>query len=201
TSCQNTCKSEIKKMKMALLTPYTGGNLGDAAIQDAVIANIRRHYPDADIYLITLHPEVTTKLHGVLSFPINPFVITSYSSGPSIRNRHGNDTDTLTTVKHGLLSRLNAVTKRSSLLYSALKRVYKSLVIASRIPWLLREEIVHITRSYKFMKGVSLLLVSGGGQLDDYWGGPWGHPYALFKWGLLARAVSARYVFLSVGTC
>jgi polysaccharide pyruvyl transferase WcaK-like protein len=51
------------------------------------------------------------------------------------------------------------------------------------------------------MKDVSLLLVSGGGQLDDYWGGPWGHPYALFKWGLLARAVGARYIFLSVGTC
>jgi polysaccharide pyruvyl transferase WcaK-like protein len=51
------------------------------------------------------------------------------------------------------------------------------------------------------MKGVNLLIVSGGGQLDDYWGGPWRHPYALFKWGLIAKAVGATYVFLSVGKC
>jgi len=174
--------------KIALLTPYNGNNLGDAAIQDAVIVNIRKRYPDAEICLITLWPEATTKLHGVLSFPITCLP-------------HGNDADAPTTVTHGLLSRVKAATKRSSLLYSALKRVYKQLAIAGRLPWLFCKEIVHIARAYKFMKDISLLVISGGGQLDDYWGGPWQHPYALFKWGLIARAVGARYVFLSVGTC
>jgi polysaccharide pyruvyl transferase WcaK-like protein len=189
-------RDPLNAYKIALLTPYTGGNLGDAAIQDAVIVNIRKRYPDAEIYLITLWPEATTKLHGVLSFPIR-----SYSLGSSIRYRHGNDADAPATVKHDLLSRVKAAAKRSSLLSSALKRVYKPLAMAGRVPWLLCKEIVHITRAYKLMKDISLLLVSGGGQLDDYWGGPWGHPYALFKWGLIARAVGARYVFLSVGTC
>ncbi len=32
-------------------------------------------------------------------------------------------------------------------------------------------------------------------------GGAWGHPYSLFKWGLIAKALGAKYVFLSVGTC
>ena len=190
-------RGPLNAYKIALLTPYNGGNLGDAAIQDAVIVNIRKRYPDAEICLITLRPEATTKLHGVLSFPITCLATTSRS----LRHRHGSDADAPATVTHGLLSRVKAATKRSSLLYSALKRMYKLLAIAGRLPWLLCKEIVHITRAYKFMKDISLLIVSGGGQLDDYWGGPWEHPYALFKWGLIARAVGARYVFLSVGTC
>jgi hypothetical protein len=32
---------------IALLTPYNGGNLGDASILDAVVANIGRGLPDA----------------------------------------------------------------------------------------------------------------------------------------------------------
>ena len=188
----------LNAYKIALLTPYGGKNLGDAAIQEAVIANIRKRYPDAHIYLITLWPENTTKLHGVSSFPITTLAIPYYASGLSIGNRHGKDADTSITVRHDLLSRAKAAIKRSSLLYSSLKLVY---TIVFKVPRAFCIEMLHITRAYKFLKGANLLLISGGGQLDDYWGGPWGHPYALFKWGLLARAVGARYVFLSVGTC
>jgi polysaccharide pyruvyl transferase WcaK-like protein len=45
------------------------------------------------------------------------------------------------------------------------------------------------------------LVVAGGGQLDEEWGGPWGHPYALFKWTLAARLMRTPVVFLSVGAC
>ncbi|MDQ3562967.1 MAG: polysaccharide pyruvyl transferase family protein [Pseudomonadota bacterium] len=188
-------------MKIALLTPYTGGNLGDAAIQEAVISNIRRRHPNADICLITLCPEVTAKLHGVPSFPITSFALKNYSPGPLVRTRHGNDANASPTVTQGLLSRVKATTKKSSLLYSVLKRGYQTLAAVGRGASLIREELLHFIRAYGLMKGVSLLLVSGGGQLDDFWGGPWGHPYALFKWGLIARAAGAKCVFLSVGTC
>lgn len=46
-----------------------------------------------------------------------------------------------------------------------------------------------------------MVIVSGGGQIDDYWGGPMGHPYTLLKWGVLARTTGARFVVLSVGYC
>jgi polysaccharide pyruvyl transferase WcaK-like protein len=58
-----------------------------------------------------------------------------------------------------------------------------------------------VIASYRRVRQLDLVIVSGGGQLDDYWGGPWGHPYALLKWGLLAWAARKPYVFLSVGTC
>jgi polysaccharide pyruvyl transferase WcaK-like protein len=48
---------------------------------------------------------------------------------------------------------------------------------------------------------VDVLAVAGGGQLDEEWGGPWGHPYSLFKWARLARLAGCPIVFLSVGAC
>ncbi len=51
----------------------------------------------------------------------------------------------------------------------------------------------------RFLKDVDFLIVSGGGQLDDFWGGAWGHPYALLKWSVLARLRGAKPIFLSVG--
>lgn len=40
--------------QVALLTPYTGGNLGDAAIQDAMIANLCRRMPGARKSLVAM---------------------------------------------------------------------------------------------------------------------------------------------------
>ena len=62
-------------------------------------------------------------------------------------------------------------------------------------------ESAHIVRSWRALRDFDLLVVSGGGQLDDEYGGAWGHPYSLLKWGLLARATGTRFVFLSVGAC
>src|SRR6185437_9395874 len=45
------------------------------------------------------------------------------------------------------------------------------------------------------------LIVSGGGQLDEEWGGAWGHPFALFKWAMLARLAKVPLAFASVGAC
>ena len=44
-----------------------------------------------------------------------------------------------------------------------------------------------------------VLVISGGGQLDDAWGGASAHPYALWKWCVLARIRRKRVYFISVG--
>lgn len=68
----------------------------------------------------------------------------------------------------------------------------------SRLAW---HETMHIIGAYRLSKDLNLLIVSGGGQFDDYWGGPWGHPYALFKWSLLAKIGRTPFIVLSVGVC
>jgi polysaccharide pyruvyl transferase WcaK-like protein len=43
-------------------------NLGDEAIIAAVIQNIRRRYPNAEIYGFTINPEDTRKRHKLRPF-------------------------------------------------------------------------------------------------------------------------------------
>jgi len=70
--------------------------------------------------------------------------------------------------------------------------------IAGRILWVLRE-LAFAVRSLRALRGLDILVVSGGGQLDDVWGGAGAHPFALFKWTLFARLRGAKVYFLSVG--
>jgi polysaccharide pyruvyl transferase WcaK-like protein len=62
-------------------------------------------------------------------------------------------------------------------------------------------EFRHCVGGYRFLRTQDLLIVSGGGQLDDEWGGPWCHPFALFKWAILARITRVPCVIASVGAC
>jgi polysaccharide pyruvyl transferase WcaK-like protein len=62
-----------------------------------------------------------------------------------------------------------------------------------------RNEFRHWTGGRKFLRSHDLLVICGGGQLDDEWGGPWGHPYALFKWTLLAKLTGVPCVMTSLG--
>ena len=56
--------------RIALLTPYTGGNLGDAAIQDALIANLRLRLPAVQFSGICLNGDNFVERHGSGFFPL-----------------------------------------------------------------------------------------------------------------------------------
>jgi polysaccharide pyruvyl transferase WcaK-like protein len=89
-------------LKVVLITPYTGGNLGDAAIQEAVISNVRRRDANADIVLVTLAPAITARLHGVQGFPIG---LTTFEPGVAESREH------VPSVRAGLLFRMRTVAK------------------------------------------------------------------------------------------
>src|ERR1700722_5658496 len=145
---------EKPRPRILLLTPYTGGNLGDGAIQDAIIHHLRLRLSEPQIRLITLAPRMTSKLHGLPSFPIG-------------KSSCDDDVASLPTSRLGRM----------------------------------RRELGHWLVAFRLLKETDLLVMSGGGQIDDYWGGAMGHPYALFKWAFMARLCKDRVVFLSVGVC
>ena len=60
-------------------------------------------------------------------------------------------------------------------------------------------EIPFTWQSYRFLRGVDLMIVAGSGQLLDEWRGPWRHPYTTFRWALLARIARVPFVYPSVG--
>jgi polysaccharide pyruvyl transferase WcaK-like protein len=175
------------------MTPYTGGNLGDWAIQEAAIANIKERHPDASLTLVTMLPGLTSTLHGVPSIPVGRSGEWLIDAAPMAEHEEGVDQPTVAR-KQSALGRIKEAVKSTPRLHAALKPVHRWL-------WPVYGELLHIARVYRFLKSVDLLIVSGGGQLDEYWGGPWDHPYALFKWGFLAKLTGSRFVVLSVGTC
>src|SRR4051812_21196348 len=56
--------------KVGLLNHMGGGNLGDAGSLDAVIHNIRRRWPRAEICAFSMNPHDTAQRHGIPSYPL-----------------------------------------------------------------------------------------------------------------------------------
>ncbi len=172
----NKYRREIRKI--GLMGPFGFGNLGDAAIQQSMLENIRTAYPTAQIYGISLNPEDTFQRHGIPSFSIGRMARNGWAES-------GREND--------LIHKITRLANRSSVMPARLARLAAKAVLGPL------KEVLGIWQANRHMKDMDLLIVSGGGQLDDYWGGAWHHPYSLFLWGLLARLHGARFLFASVG--
>jgi polysaccharide pyruvyl transferase WcaK-like protein len=182
------------RLSFALVTPYTGGNLGDGAIQEAMIWNIRSRFPNAAIYGITLKPADTAERHGIPSYPISWFSRPQYTVMSPSRAASSSTDRAQPTASAGLRSKVGKC------LASVPIHVARFL-LPRGWPWFIRSEMSHVVKGFAFLKHVDFVIFSGGGQIDDYWGGAWGHPYALLKWAVLARLRGASPIYLSVGFC
>lgn len=167
--------------RVALLTPYDGGNLGDAAIQEALIRNLRGVDPAVELCGITLRPQKTSEAHQIPCFPL--------AANPLPFYHHSSETEPPAPPR---------ALQSQRLLRLPVLSLFRKPLRASRR---LTKEFRHVIQSYVLLRNVDLLLVAGGGQLDEEWGGTWGHPFALMKWTLLARLAGSSVVFLSVGGC
>lgn len=198
-TCGNSGRSDTASCeqvpRIALLTPYTGNNLGDAAIQDAMIANVRLRLPGAQFSGITLNCDNFIERHGSAAFPL-------HSDDERLRQiSRGGVTKELVEGVHSAdgsgqkranVVLMKSVLRRAPVLGPFLKTTYNWGVAA----W---SESRHCVEGYQFLRTQDLLVVSGGGQLDDEWGGPWRHPFALLKWVILARIARVPCAIASVG--
>ena len=180
--------------RAAVLTPYTGGNFGDAAIQDALIANLRTRLPDIQISGISLNSDNFLKRHGTDAFPLCALKIPFYEMYNPWRPEESGEAERSTADK--LSSRV------SRFLRGGLRRIPGARRIGKKLQFYFantRQELAHILDGYRFLRSQELLIVSGGGQFDEEWGGAWGHPYSLLKWAILARFARIPFVIASVG--
>lgn len=167
-------------MNIGILDHMGYGNLGDAATQDVVIANIRKRLPDARLVGFSFVPRDTEKRHGIPCFPIQWWCPTSEKSGDQVA--------TGVILKSGLKAKLKRKLKRNAYFYNWARPILN-----------LARELVFLVRSYKRLRQLDLLIISGGGQIDEIWEGPWLQPYTLFKFCLLAKLARKKLYFLNVG--
>lgn len=163
--------------RVGLLDHMGLGNLGDAATQQAVIQNLRRRHPGAEIVGFSLNPDDTEARHGIRSFPIRR----------GFRQAGGTE---------GVKGGVRRLFRRAPGAYRALHRTRRFVE-----RYLLGgfQELAFLLRSFRAVRECDRLVISGGGQMNEEWGGGWGMPYTLFKWALLARSARVPLVFVSVG--
>jgi polysaccharide pyruvyl transferase WcaK-like protein len=178
-------------MRVGILGHVGNENLGDEAIIAAVIQNIRRRWPGAEIRGFTLVPADTKERHGIPSFPIRRGAgirrLAESPDGESIAP--GQPTST------SLLHRLKELVKTVPVLSSVARRTLRVLQAVPEIG----REANFLLGCRQYAKELDLLIFAGSPQLNDCVGGPWHYPYTVLKWTLLARAAGAKVVFLSLG--
>lgn len=156
-----TMDAPARFQHIALYGPFGWGNLGDAAIQEAMLHNVRRRLPHVQFLGISLNPDNTKAIHGIPAVPI--------ARGWT----HASDDPPRTPWQW----------------IRALPHLAVELL----------RELRHAARCIAVLRGIDVLVISGGGQLSDDWGTPWDHPYSLLKWMTCARLAGTRVYVVSVG--
>ena len=184
-------------MRIGLLSPYSGTNIGDQAIQVACIANLRARFPHAEIVGIYLNPRRAAALHSIPTFPITGLALPFYASAAELFDSGSEPANQASTDNRPeqATSRARQYLKRLPILRGLVLAARKS---ASNVQNLITE-LQWIGRSWRLVGRLDLLVVAGGGQIDDEWGGTWGQPYVLMRWALLARMRRRRFAVISVG--
>jgi len=180
---------DFRRNKIGLLGPFSFGNLGNAALQQTLVASLKKRFPDAQFYGCYIDPNEPAESRQILPFPINPHVPWSGKSGSFVPNR-GKEAE-YPVEPRGIrewLKRtlpLSGIWQRAGTVWSRLKEV--------------REELAFCYEAHRFAKEFRLLVVGLGGVFDEVWGGKWGDLYSYFRWAVLARLAGTPMVCLSVG--
>jgi len=180
----DSSKNSNSIKKIGLIGPFGAGNLGDAAIQTSMIANLQAKNPKLEVYGFSLEPNDTESRHGIKSYPIN---------------KAANSIDYFWwrgTSKSSFASKLTDFwLEWQKNTHNFLLRKVGSKIMTNIL------EVLAWFRSNRNLKqlDLDLLIVSGGGQLDDYWNGAWGHPFTLLRWCLSAKLNGTKFLIVSVG--
>jgi polysaccharide pyruvyl transferase WcaK-like protein len=159
--------------KIGLLDHMGWGNMGDAAIQESFITNIKSRLPNVVLVGFSLYPDDTRKRHNIVSYPIR----WSYPGW--------NGSDITSANVPNLKSRIKTFFKGRPIFYALAKPVHDCF-----------REFAHLARSYRVVRSLDVLVMSGGGQLCDLHPGL---PYNVFKFCLLARLSNTPVFFIGVG--
>jgi polysaccharide pyruvyl transferase WcaK-like protein len=178
-------------VRVAFISPCGWGNLGDAAIVDSLLSGIRKRRPDAEVVGFTQNPDDTVRRHGIEALPLGAFSLPKYTV--RARGAEARSEATPEPESEAASERAPWGARRLLTAIPGLRSTYQTgrRVLAERR---FRQETA------ARLRGFDAVVVAGGGQLDEFWGGPFGHPFTLVRFGTIARAVNARYVMLSVGT-
>ncbi|WP_439115339.1 polysaccharide pyruvyl transferase family protein [Hydrogenophaga sp.] len=179
-------------LRIGVLGHYGNNNLGDEAIVQAVLENLRLRVPGAELVCFSSNPANTHWRHGVAAHPVSRKASSlgvnhpPPPAQPTHPPAHSADEQS-----PGLKERLKAI--------PGLRSSYRFARKAAGLPSTLLKELLFIRQSRQQLLGIDLLLVAGSNPFLDNFGGVWAFPYAMLKWAWLARLAGCKVAFVSVG--
>lgn len=154
-------KPAVPPFRVGLLGMYSSANLGDTAIQTAVMRALHDRRPEVEFVAICTDPGDAARTFGLRAHDVS--ALEAVVDGATGRSEPG---------------------------------VRPSRFARSRLPLQLLATAWHTRR---IMRDLDMLLVSGSGQIDDFWGGPWEQPFRLLAWSAAARSQGKPVAYFGVG--
>jgi polysaccharide pyruvyl transferase WcaK-like protein len=163
---------DVRLKKIGLLDHMGFGNMGDAAIHESFVQNIKKRLPNALLVAFSQNPNDTRRRHTIESFPINWDCAGSIDSEKQRASK-------------GTVSELRSLFSGFRVVHGIGRRVYRFC-----------KELAHLWRSFRVVRSLDLLIISGGGQLCDLW---WSQPYNVFKFCVLGKLARTPVFIVGVG--
>ncbi len=167
---------------------YADANLGDDACPTALLHHLRRLVPNARFVLFCRFPDIAQARWGWPAHPVHrlPRGQTGPWEPPDATPPDDDGT---------ALARWRSRARRIGPLRLAVRATRAALTAARAFP----AECRFLWQSYRRLRGVNVLVVTGSNPLFDFFGGFWRYPYTVWKWAALARVSRTRLAFVSVG--
>lgn len=193
-------QSILMSKSVGIFGHYGNLNLGDESIIAAVIENIKLRLPDARLHGFSINPDDTCKRYGIPAYPIRNVARNSTVTHKIKRSPMGQSAKqpsrSAAVDSLGSAAQAKAMFKKIPVVADVMRLGQK---VAFSLVKSLPQEMRFLARSYGILKNIDLLIIAGSNQFLDNFGGPFGFPYTLLKWSILARLASTRLVYLSVG--
>lgn len=186
-----------KVQRIGVFGHYGNKNLGDEAIILAVIQNLKKQISGVEISCFSINPEDSKARYGVPAYPIR--MVKRRTEGGQKKadsteiSKYQNET--IIEENHSKSFRIKRILKKIPFVFATLKFLKRTVVF----PFLLFEEIGFLRKSFRAVREVDLLLITGSNQFLDNFGGSWGFPYTLLKWSFLARLAGKKIAHVSIG--
>jgi len=173
------------------------GNLGDEAIIASIVARFRERAPNVRLIAFTLNPRDTTARHGIAAYPLRLYTERLLDKPqPDLR------WSSTYAAKSSVAPQVDAMQVRGIARWirrlPLLKMILRPLVVFLR--WLPEffAIIAFDWRSFRRLRGTTLMLWAGSGQVSDYVDGL-GYPLVILRWTILGRLRGAKVAFASAG--
>jgi polysaccharide pyruvyl transferase WcaK-like protein len=182
--------------RIAIMGHVGVGNMGDEAITGAVVGRLREFAPGASLVAFSLNPRDTAARHSIESQPLRLYTERLLDAPPpdfswELTYAAKSAPSAETAPRH---TGLGALIRKIPLL----KAVLKPFVVVARWIPQAAQIIAFDIRSYRRLRGVTLMLWAGSGQISDYVDGL-GYPLVILRWVILARLRGAKVAFGSAG--